>query len=223
MRDLTRGPLTGHVLAMSAPIAVGMFVQTMHYLVDLYFVSRLGDVALAGVSAAGTVFFIVLALTQVLGVATVALISHAVGRNEQAEANRISRMFRDQGLKRGDHVAFCVENRAGFLAFAWGAHYAGCYYTAISTRLTPEEAGYIINDCSARVVLCSPSTRDVIARVKGDWVFGFQMKHRLRVLPQSADRYPRQSSSQLRFILNTRRQIQLLITRAILNVRFILT
>ena len=89
-------------------------------------------------------------------------------RELEAEANRVSRMLRDQGLKRGDHVAFCVENRAGFLAFAWGAHYAGCYYTAISTRLTPEEAGYIINDCGARVVLCSPSTRDVIARVKDE-------------------------------------------------------
>ena len=70
-------------------------------------------------------------------------------RELEAEANRVSRMLRDQGLKRGDHVAFCVENRAGFLAFAWGAHYAGCYYTAISTRLTPEEAGYIIDDCGA--------------------------------------------------------------------------
>ena len=72
----------------------------------------------------------------------------------EAEANRVSRMLRDQGLGRGDHVAFCVENRAGFLAFAWGAHYAGCYYTAISSRLTPDEAGYIIGDCGARVVLC---------------------------------------------------------------------
>jgi acyl-CoA synthetase (AMP-forming)/AMP-acid ligase II len=86
----------------------------------------------------------------------------------EAAANRVSRMLRAQGLERGDHVAFCAENRAGFLAFAWGAHYAGCYYTAISSRLTPDEAGYIISDCGARVVLCSPSTRGVIAAVKND-------------------------------------------------------
>src|ERR1700680_1436813 len=58
-------------------------------MVDLYFVAQLGDAALAGVSAAGNVFFIVLALTQMLGVGTVALMSHAVGRKDQAEANHV--------------------------------------------------------------------------------------------------------------------------------------
>jgi Na+-driven multidrug efflux pump len=55
MRDLTRGPIARHLLTMAAPIAVGMAVQTMHYLVDLYFASRLGGVALAGVSRWGPV------------------------------------------------------------------------------------------------------------------------------------------------------------------------
>ena len=45
MRDLTRGPIAGHVVAMAILIGVGMLVQTLYYLVDLFFVSRLGDVA----------------------------------------------------------------------------------------------------------------------------------------------------------------------------------
>ena len=89
MRDLTRGPLVEHIVAMALPIAIGMFVQTMHYLVDLYFVSRLGGVALAGVSAAGIVMFLVLALTQTLSVGTVALVSHAVGQEDRDRANLI--------------------------------------------------------------------------------------------------------------------------------------
>ncbi len=44
---------------------------------------------LAGVSSAGNVSFIVLALTQTLGVGTVALVSHAAGRKDQLEANLI--------------------------------------------------------------------------------------------------------------------------------------
>jgi len=48
MKDLTQGPIPKHVFEMAIPMAVGMFVQTLYYLVDLYFVSRLGDVALAG-------------------------------------------------------------------------------------------------------------------------------------------------------------------------------
>lgn len=74
---------------MAVPVAFGMIFQTLYYLVDLYFVARLGDAAIAGVSAAGNVMMIVIALTQVLGVGTVALISQSVGRKDQAAANLI--------------------------------------------------------------------------------------------------------------------------------------
>ncbi len=70
-------------------MAAGMIFQTMYYLVDLYFVARLGNDAVAGVSSAGNVQFIVMAITQVLGVGTMALIAQAVGRKDQADANLI--------------------------------------------------------------------------------------------------------------------------------------
>lgn len=89
MQDLTKGPIGGHIARMAAPIAAGMIFQTLYYLVDLYFVARLGGVAIAGVSAAGNVQFIILALTQVLGVGTMVLVSHASGRKDQADANLI--------------------------------------------------------------------------------------------------------------------------------------
>jgi putative MATE family efflux protein len=89
MKDLTDGPIARNILQMAVPIAAGMFFQTLYFLIDLYFVSGLGDTAIAGVGAAGNVTFIVFALTQVLGVGTVALISHAVGRKDQGEATSI--------------------------------------------------------------------------------------------------------------------------------------
>lgn len=89
MKDLTEGPIPRHVVEMAIPMAVGMFVQTLYYLVDLYFVGQLGDIALAGVSAAGNTMFVIIALTQILGVGTVALISHAVGRKDQEDANLV--------------------------------------------------------------------------------------------------------------------------------------
>lgn len=87
MRDLTRGSIPRHIFAMAAPIAVGMLVQTLYYLVDLYFVSRLGEVALAGASAASNVMFLGIALTQMLSVGTVATVSHAVGSQDRERAN----------------------------------------------------------------------------------------------------------------------------------------
>jgi putative MATE family efflux protein len=89
MKDLTQGAIARHIVNMAVPIAAGMIVQMLYQMIDLYFVSGLGDVAIAGVSTAGNATFIVFALTQVLGVGTVALISQAVGRKDQADANLI--------------------------------------------------------------------------------------------------------------------------------------
>ncbi|MGA0934895.1 MAG: MATE family efflux transporter [Pseudohongiellaceae bacterium] len=89
MKDLTQGSITGTIIAMAAPVAAGMIFQTLYLLVDLYFVASLGDAAVAGVGAAGTLFFVIMALSQILGVSSVALISQAVGRKDQAKANLV--------------------------------------------------------------------------------------------------------------------------------------
>ena len=85
MKDLTQGSIFRHIVAMSVPVAVGMLLQTAYLIIDLYFVARLGDAAVAGVSSAGNVMFVVMALTQMVGVGTVALIAHAVGRKDRSE------------------------------------------------------------------------------------------------------------------------------------------
>ena len=78
-------------------------------------------------------------------------------------ANRLSQLFHRAGLRPGDHVAFVMENRAEYLAIAWGAHYAGLYYTAISSRLTSEELGYIIEDSESRALIASPYMAESLA------------------------------------------------------------
>jgi putative MATE family efflux protein len=89
MKDLTQGSIAGHLVSLAVPTAAGMLFQTLYYFVDLYFVAGLGDAAVAGVSAAGNLMFVILALTQVLGVGTVALIAQAVGRKDQQDANLV--------------------------------------------------------------------------------------------------------------------------------------
>ena len=89
MKNLTQDSIVRNIIAMAAPIAAGMLFQTLYFLVDLYFVAAIGDAAVAGVGAAGTLMFIVMALTQVLGVGAVALIAQAVGRKDQADANLV--------------------------------------------------------------------------------------------------------------------------------------
>jgi long-chain acyl-CoA synthetase len=81
------------------------------------------------------------------------------------QANRLSQFFRSLGLQTGDHIAFCLENHPKFLAIAWGAQYAGLYYTAISSRLTAEETEYIVNDCGAEVFITSRYRAEVAAEI----------------------------------------------------------
>src|SRR5712691_4091330 len=89
MKDLTQGSVTRHLLHMSAFLAVSMVVQTLYLLADLYWVGHLGKEAIAAVGVAGNMTMIVLALTQMLGVGTTTLISHATGQKDQPRAELV--------------------------------------------------------------------------------------------------------------------------------------
>src|SRR3954468_17413855 len=86
MEDLTTGPLSRHLLKTTSFMLVTMIFQTLYFLIDLYWVGRLGTHAVAAVGIAGNFTFIVLALTQMLGVGTTTVVSHAVGRKNRVEA-----------------------------------------------------------------------------------------------------------------------------------------
>jgi putative MATE family efflux protein len=129
MKDLTQGPIARHLAAMAVPVGAGMLLQTLYYLVDLYFVARLGQAALAGVSAAGNAFFVVLALTQMLGVGTVTLVSHAVGRKDREEANHVF----NQAVVIG--IACALATLAGGYALA------GTYMRVLGADAATEAAG----------------------------------------------------------------------------------
>jgi putative MATE family efflux protein len=86
MQDLTSGSLTGHLLKTTSFMLVSMIFQTLYILVDLFWVGRLGTDAIAAVGLAGNLSFIVLAITQVLGVGATTLVSHASGRKDQDRA-----------------------------------------------------------------------------------------------------------------------------------------
>ena len=89
MKDLTKGPVGGHVLQLATFIALSTAFQTLYFLADLYFVGRLGKEAVAGVGLAGNLMFLVLALTQSLGVGATTLIAQAIGRKDRRRAELV--------------------------------------------------------------------------------------------------------------------------------------
>jgi long-chain acyl-CoA synthetase len=79
----------------------------------------------------------------------------------EARCNRLAHLFRSIGLKKGDHVAFFMENNPRLLECEGAAERTGLYYTCINSYLAAEEVAYIANDCKARVFVSSYAKREV--------------------------------------------------------------
>jgi putative MATE family efflux protein len=129
MKDLTTGSIPRHLVRLAAPIAAGMIFQTAYILIDLYFVAKLGDAAIAGVSAAGNVQFIIMALTQVLGVGTMALVAQAVGRKDLGDATLVFNQSTSMALA------------SAAITLVFGYSLAGFYLGTVSADPATREAG----------------------------------------------------------------------------------
>lgn len=86
MEDLTKGPISTHLFKTASFMLVTMVFQTLYFLVDLYWVGRISKEAVAAVGVAGNLTFIVLAVSQMLGVGTTTLVSHAAGQKNHERA-----------------------------------------------------------------------------------------------------------------------------------------
>jgi len=129
MKDLTRGSIVGHILGMAPPIVAGMITIMICQLVDLYFVASAGEAAVAGVAAAGNAGFLINGLMQVLGVGTVALMAHAVGRRDRADANLVF------------NQSVVLSVLCGLLTLVAGSALARIYMRAIAADEATVEAG----------------------------------------------------------------------------------
>lgn len=116
MNDLTTGSLARHLFATAGFMLFTMVFQTLYFLADLYWMGRLGKEAVAAVGVAGNLTFVVLALTQMLGVGTTTLVSHAVGRKDPDGARRVFNQSQSLSLIAG--AGFLVVGLALTPAYA---------------------------------------------------------------------------------------------------------
>jgi long-chain acyl-CoA synthetase len=82
-------------------------------------------------------------------------------RRLNERSNQFAHAIRGAGLGRGGHVAYLIENSTHCFEVIWGAYRAGCYFTPINTRLTAEEAAYIVRDCGADLLVASSAFAEV--------------------------------------------------------------
>ena len=79
----------------------------------------------------------------------------------EARCNRLAHLYRHAGLRRGDHVAFFMENNPRLLECEGAAERTGLYYTCVNSYLTPEELAYILDNSEAKILITSMAKRDV--------------------------------------------------------------
>jgi len=82
-----------------------------------------------------------------------------------ARSNRLAQLLWSEGLRRGDHIAIFLENHLRYFEVAWAALRSGLYLTTVNRYLTGPEAGYIVDDCGARVLVSSRCVHETASEI----------------------------------------------------------
>ena len=80
-------------------------------------------------------------------------------------SNQLAQLMWSRGIRPGDHVAIFMENNLRFFEVMWAAFRSGLYITTVNRYLTDEEAGYIVDDCEAKLLVSSAALADVAANL----------------------------------------------------------
>jgi long-chain acyl-CoA synthetase len=81
-------------------------------------------------------------------------------------ANQGAHLFRALGIGTGDFVALMCDNQIAFFEIYWAAQRSGVTLVLISTRLTPTEVAYIVNDSGASLLLVSAALEGMAEKLE---------------------------------------------------------
>lgn len=88
--DLTKDPIPHLLKKIAIPASIGMFFNTMYYIVDNYYAGLLSSTALAGISLAAPIYFMGIAISIGVGQGTNALVGNARGEGKHDIAEQLA-------------------------------------------------------------------------------------------------------------------------------------
>ncbi|HVV12702.1 acyl-CoA synthetase [Amycolatopsis sp.] len=88
-------------------------------------------------------------------------------RELEARSNRIARLFRDRGLRPGDHIALLFGNTLEVFPVVWAAQRCGLLYTPVNWHLAESEAAYIVENCEARLLVSEVDLEPLASAIAG--------------------------------------------------------
>ncbi len=78
-------------------------------------------------------------------------------------SRRLARFLGRRGMGLGDHLAVVMDNQLRYLEVVWAAQRSGLFCTPVNCHLTAGESRYIIEDCGAQAVVCTPQLAHLVA------------------------------------------------------------
>ena len=89
INKITHGRLERSFWSLAIPMMAGALMQNLFSLVDLFFVGRLGHVAVAALSIAGVILGVIMMAAIGIATGTTALIAHFTGKKDYSGADRV--------------------------------------------------------------------------------------------------------------------------------------
>ena len=85
--NITEGKLSASIWKLAMPLMAGAILQDLFTLIDLFFVGRLGYIAVAALSISGVIIAIIMMVAIGISAGTTALIAHFVGKKDYVSAD----------------------------------------------------------------------------------------------------------------------------------------
>jgi putative MATE family efflux protein len=85
--NITEGSLTSAIWRLAMPMMIGAILQDLFALIDLFFIGRLGHIAVAALSISGVILAVIIMVVIGISSGTTALVVHFIGRKDYASAD----------------------------------------------------------------------------------------------------------------------------------------
>jgi len=76
----------------------------------------------------------------------------------ERQANQLARFLIEQGLERGERVAFSIENSLEYVITYYAVLKTGAITVALNTELTGGNVAYILQDCDVKILIAGKKT-----------------------------------------------------------------